>query len=345
MSKGGRKMAVTINDIAKAAGVAPSTVSRVVNNSPLISEETKIRIRAILKEMNYTPNSIGKQLAMQSSFNVGFLINTSSKDNFLDPFFYDIIGGAQSIVLSSAYDLTLGNISYLDSNEHFLNRFVYSKKVDGLIIHVSIVNKDIIQELNESEFPYVIIGKPKEKNKASWVDIDNTVGGELAANHLLEQGYNNIAFIGGTKDEPVSFSRLLGYKKVLDKLDIRENQGYIKGGLGTEADGYRLMRDLLSMDNPPDAVICINNYTAFGVLKAVKEKGLRIPEDIGILTFDNFPLAPYMDPPLTCLKINTFELGKVAGEILMDKLKNKTNTFENKLLIPELIVRESSLRK
>lgn len=335
-------MANTIRDIAKAAGVSPSTVSRVVNDSPLISEETKIRVREILKELNYTPNSIGKQLAMQSSFTIGFLINTKSKDNFLDPFFFDMIGGSESVVLSKKYDLSICNTNYLQSDEDFLSRFVYSKKVDGLIIHVSIINKHIVEELNRLEFPYVIIGQPKKGLKGSWVDIDNAAAGELAANHLIDSGYKNISFIGGTKDEPVSFNRLKGYRNILGKFGMEEKQNYIKGGLGTEQDGYNLMNELLSMDKAPDAVICINNYTAFGAMRAIKEKGLTIPDDIGIVTFDDFPLAPYTTPPLTALRIDTFKLGKLAGDMLMEKIENKHSSLKSEVLVPELVIRTSS---
>ncbi|MBC2579517.1 LacI family DNA-binding transcriptional regulator [Clostridium sp. DJ247] len=337
-------MNVTIHDIAKIAKVSASTVSRVINDNPSISEETKKRIRAIMKELNYTPNSIGKQLAKQSSFTVGFLINTESNDVVLDPFFYDIINGSQSIILPKNFDITICDITYLKPDENILSKFVYSKKADGLIIHVSIINKKIIEQLNELNYPYVIIGKPKENASISWVDADNITAGEIATKHLIEQGYRKIAFIGGTKNEPISSNRIKGYKNILSQLNVKQDTKYIKETVGIKIDGYADMMSLLNLDNPPDSVICINNYAAFGALEALNQKGLNIPKDIGIVTFDDFPLAPYTTPQLTALRIDTFELGKLAGEILMKKIEDSRVKSEIKIVLPQLIIRESSLK-
>lgn len=183
----GDNMTVTIRDIAKEAKVSPSTVSRVVNDSPLISQETKEKVRAIMKDLNYTPNSIGKQLAKQSSFNIGFLFSTQSKEVLLDTFFYDIIRGVQSVVFANDYDLTICDLNYLKSKQNFLERFVYNKKVDGVILHVSLVTPEVINSLEELGFPYVIVGQTEADT--TWVDIDNSMGGELAVTHLLDKGY------------------------------------------------------------------------------------------------------------------------------------------------------------
>lgn len=336
----GDNMTVTIRDIAKEAKVSPSTVSRVVNDSPLISQETKEKVRAIMKELNFTPNSIGKQLAKQSSFNIGFLFSTQSKEVLLDTFFYDIIRGVQSVVFANDYDLTICDLNYLKSKQSFLERFVYSKKIDGVILHVSLVSPEVINSLEELGFPYVIVGQTEAET--TWVDIDNSMGGELAVTHLLDKGYKKISFISGTQDESISNHRLEGYKRTLKNKHIKLNKDYIVVGEGTEEDGYNHMQELLALENPPDAVICINNYTAIGALRAIQEKSLSIPQDIGVLTFDNFPLAPYVNPPLTCIQVDTFELGHVASELLMKKVTSNFQENENKVLFPKLIPRKST---
>ena len=335
-------MNATIKDIAKAAGVSPSTVSRVVNDSPLISEETKIKIRKLMKEMNYTPNMIAKQLATQNSFNVGFLINTDSKECFMDPFFYEMVGGIQSVLSAKGYELSLCNIKYIESNDNFISRFISSKKVDGLIIHVSIMNKKVAAKLNSLDFPYVVIGQPEENLDVSWVDINNFKAGEIAVNHLITQNYKNIAFIGGTLDESVSLNRKNGYLNALKESAFIQKDYYMKESMGTQEDGYNIMKDLLNLVDPPDAVIGINNFTTFGALTAIKESNLKIPEDIALVTFDDHPIAPYTTPTLTSLNININELGVFAADMLMDLISKKIKGKKAIIISPELSIRESS---
>lgn len=336
-------MNATIKDIAKAAGVSPSTVSRVVNDSPLISEETKVKIRKLMKEMNYIQNISARQLATQSSFNIGFLINSNSKECFMDPFFYEMVGGIQSVVSAKGYELSICNINYIESNDNFINRFINSRKVDGLIIHVSIINKKIVDKLNALNFPYVVIGQPIESLNVSWVDIDNKKAGEIAVNHLLLQQYKKIAFIGGTQDESVSFNRKKGYLSALRHNNIAENDCYIRESMGTQEDGYNIMKDLLKLDNPPNAVIGINNFTTYGALIAIKENNLNIPSDIALVTFDDHPIAPYTTPTLTSLNINIKELGVFAGDMLMDLMSKKITGKKATIISPELSIRDSSM--
>ncbi|MEK0312445.1 LacI family DNA-binding transcriptional regulator [Cohnella sp. 56] len=340
-------MKTTINDIARAANVAKSTVSKVLNDAPTISEATKAKVRAIMKELQYTPSSIATQLAKQSSMNIGFIMNFDRKDDFLNPFFYSLLGGAESVTFEHRYELTIANIT--NSNEDFMNRYVYSKKLDGMLINPSFLNRDVVSELERLEFPYVIVGQPKEDYGADsdWVDIDNNEGGRIAANHLLEQGYARIAFLGGVPGEAISRNRLAGYQNVMSgaRRDLVSDNPYIRQGETNEATGYRLMNELLDLDAPPDAVICVNNFIAFGVLKAAQERGVRIPEQLGIVTFDNFPLAPYTTPALTALEIDTFSLGVLATNVLFGKLGLiQAADAELRSIKPELIVRQSSLR-
>lgn len=296
-----------------------------------------------MKDMKYFPNSIGKQLAKKSSFNIGFLINTSSKDTLLDQFFYNIIIGSQSLILPANYDLTICDIHYLAEHESFLERFVYSKKVDGLIIHSSILNKENIEELNSMNFPYVVLGQPSAAENVSWVDIDNISACEEAVRFLIKKGYKYPAFIAGSSDEPISNNRFKGYTKAASDLNIPNYRSLIKFGIGTEEDGYNLMKELLKSNTIPDSVICINNYTALGALNALKETSLNIPKDFGILTFDSYPLAPYTSPAITSIHINTLELGKLAAQVLLNKLSNTSDNNKANMLLPEIIERQSTI--
>lgn len=338
-------MKLTITDVAKAANVSKSTVSKVINNHPSIPYETKQRIQKIMDDLNYIPNSMAQSLAQNSSYNISIIIDVSKRTYFLNQFFYNILGGAESISSSRNYEVTICNVNSMDSNEDFLNRFVYNRKSAGIIIPSSVANKNILQKLNDCNFPYVVIGQPTKSSQISnlsWVDINNTVAGELATEHLIEQGCKRIAFIGGKKDEPIAFSRLTGYKNVLLNLKIAENKQYIKEGNSDENSGYNLMEELFVLPEQPEAIICVNNFVAYGALKSIKQHGLRIPEDISIVTFDNYPLAPYTTPTLTCLDIDTFELGVIATTMLINKIEDPDSSNTINLISPKLLVREST---
>lgn len=337
-------MAITIRDIAKLAKVSASTVSRVINDDPRISEKTKKKVKKIIEEMNYIPNSMAKQLVMKTSFNIGFLFNSHINTLPLDFYFYNMIGGLQSVIFSNNYELTICDFSYLKPTENLLERFVYNKRVDGVVLHATVVNADIINRLNEIDFPYVVIGNTNLDFCSAWVDIDNNFAGKLACKHMLDMGYRKIAFIGGTDTETVSNQRIEGYKNQLISSNISVNSQYIINGMGTKEDGYYCMKKLLQLDPFPDAVICINDYTAFGAIRALKETNLKLPEEVGIITFDNFPLAPYMTPSLTSIDIDTFMLGKRAGEIIMERIKgNKIHKQES--ISPGIILRDSTARE
>lgn len=332
---------VTINDIAKAAQVAKSTVSKVLNDAPTIPEATKQKIRAIMAQMNYIPSSSAVTLAKQSSFNIGLLVDLSRKHDFLNQSFYNIIGGVETVVGMLDYELTIGNAG-AGSGNSFMKRLVLNKKVDGLIMDNSILTEPIAEQLNELHFPFVSIGGLAGDDSVSWVDIDNTLGAEMIVEHLALQGYSRIAFVGGAANEPIFTNRYTGFAKALRKFGKPVDEEYVKNGPADEAQGYRLTKELLALDNPPDAVVCMSNFAAFGALKAIRERGLSIPSEIGIVTFDDYPLAPYTTPPLTSLHIDTFELGVTAGTMLKQRIADPRQPVEVRLIEPALIVRESS---
>lgn len=336
-------MKTTINDIAKAANVAKSTVSKVLNDAPTISEATKRKVQAIMKELNYIPSSIATQLARQSSRNIGFLMNFDRKDDFLNPFFYSLLGGAESVTFENHYELTISNIH--NRGDDFMNRYVYNKKVDGMLINPSALDQETVEKLEELTFPYVIVGQPKEDYGVTWVDYDNIAGGRIATDHLLQQGYSRIAFIGSKPDDSISHNRFRGYERVVLPLQGGESNQYIRLTGQTEEFGYRMMEELLALETPPDSVICVNNLIALGALKAAKDRGIRVPQDLGIVTFDNYPLAPYTTPALTALEIDTFELGVLSTKVLFDKIADKPLPQSFYTLQPRLIIRESTNRK
>lgn len=336
-------MKVTISDIAKAANVAKSTVSKVLNDSPKISQETKRKVRDIMKQMNYTPSSIATGLARQSSCNIGLLVDMSKESEFLNQFFYNIIGGIESVIGPRKYELTISNVQHSDQEGDFLKRLVRSKRVDGIIANNSVLTDELSRELNQLEFPYISIGEIT--SPGSWVDFDNEMGGRMLTGHLLEQGYSAIAFIGGQQDEKIFTYRFNGYLQGLHQAGLTANSNWIVNGRADEHDSYQAALKLLQSEEKPDSIVCMNSYVAFGVLQAAKELGVDVPSQLGITTFDEYPLSRYTTPPLTSLNIDTFKLGVSSGHLLMERIQGGDMNSRYLLLEPELIPRESTMRR
>ncbi|MNO67233.1 HTH-type transcriptional repressor CytR [compost metagenome] len=344
-------MKVTINDIAKAANVAKSTVSKVLNDSPNISKATKERIRAIMKEMNYIPSSIATGLAKRKCNNIALMIDLSRRNDFLNHFFYNIIGGVESVVGAHDYDLTICNVTQGESRK-FLNRYVLSQKADGMIIDTSILEKEVAADLEKMRYPFVVLGDWEAKQKFPCVDIDNRLGAVKITEHLLAGGYRRIAFIGGQKNESLFSRRFNGYSEVLRRQGYGVNPVWSFPDGNTEEIGYGIVKKLLRLPILPDALICMNNYVAFGALRSLQEEGFSVPEKMGIVTFDNEPLAPYTTPPLTSLNMDTFGLGVKAAEVLMTIIQDCSDKEEPELddsvyltwLEPQLVIRKSSVK-
>ncbi|MBW4082315.1 LacI family DNA-binding transcriptional regulator [Paenibacillus sp. S150] len=336
-------MKATISDVAKAANVAKSTVSKVLNDSPKISKETKRKVREIMKQMNYIPSSMATGLARQSSHTVGLLIDMSKESEFLNQFFYNIIGGIESVIGPLGYELTLCNIQQHAAEGHFLNRLVLNQRVDGIIANNSVLTEELSRELDRLAFPYVSIGEMDIA--ASWVDFDNEAGGRMLTGHLLERGYSSPAFIGGERNERIFSRRANGYLQALQQSGRAVRQDWIINVQADEHEGYRAARELLQGEDRPDSVVCMTNYLAFGVLKAARELGIAVPGQLGVAAFDEYPLSRYTTPPLTSLNIDTFRLGVTSGQWLMGHIQGSRTAAQQQLLEPELIVRESTAKR
>ncbi|MDF2884268.1 MAG: LacI family transcriptional regulator [Clostridiaceae bacterium] len=336
-------MAITIKDIAKIAGVSPSTVSKVINDSPTIPFSTKVRIQAIMKEQNYYPNQIAKNFAQQSSYTLGVVIPIKKTFAFTNPYIYEILGGIEQIATENGYLLTLINADSVVESRNSLEKLVQEKRVDGLIIDVSVINGNIIKRLNSLKFPYIVLGKPENDKEVCWIDMNNILAGEIATKRLIEQGYKKVAFIGdGSVSNTISHNRLEGYKSILNQYKLPIEEDYIEFGNANNNDGYTITQKLLKLKNPPDSLVCTSCFMAFGIIKAVKENGLKIPDDIGIISFDRYPLSEYMDPMLSVVDIDVFEMGVHTATTLINKIKNPNLQIQYTMLSPSLIANKST---
>jgi Transcriptional regulators len=338
-------IATTINDIAKAAHVAPSTVSRVVANSSLISEKTRRRVLEIMKEMDYHPNMIARSLVRQSTHIIGTMIPGTSEKAFQIPFFAEILRGITSRADQHGYRILLSNIGSSEEESKSISDLVNGRIVEGLILMTSSLNDQSVDELVSMNFPFVIVGRPEAANeqRLNWVDNDNCEAGYMLARHFIEAGHRNIAFIGVSNEHMVMLDRFNGYKKALAEAGLPYNEKLIVQGrfMEDKDNGYEMMKTLMERSQPFSGVIASDDFQAFSAINFLTECGLSVPGDIAVAGFNNVPQSEYYVPSLTSVEVHPYELGERSFEILIKCLEDKQSDRIHQFVRVDLIKRKS----
>lgn len=338
-------MAVSIKEIARAAGVSTATVSRVINNSPKLSPKTRDKVLRTMKEMNYVPNSLARGLSSQKALNVALLINIEQPSSFHNPFFYEVMHGIETAVYKRGLSLIIASSRGEDKQE-IVEWLMNEKRMQGIIIPSSLADVKLLNLLRKRRFPFVVIGKFVEDVKpVSWVDINNQQGGEQAVAHLFQNGYERIALICGGLDKLFNLDRVEGYRRALGRHQMAVKAEWIIETDGSKEQAYLAMKGLLQSEDCPDAVICGDNILSFGVMKATQEMNVSIPNDLGLVSFDNYPLATLVEPSLTSIHIDVFQMGEMAANSLL-ALIDKPDASQQQMLISTTVeVRESSIKE
>jgi DNA-binding LacI/PurR family transcriptional regulator len=333
----------TIKDVAKKAGVSPSTVSRVIAGSNRISQETKERVRRAMEQLGYVPNAIARSLARSNTHTIGFTMCRREDQVFSNPFFPEAIRGMSAVAQEKDYNILL-SISLTPEEElKKCLQLVRERRVDGLILSTSRVRDPLIEALVKEDAPFVVIGRSADQPVRS-VNNDNVKAGYQATLHLLDQGYRHIAYISGPQNLVVSVDRLTGYKQALIERGIPVVPERIEVAEISEEGGTQAMYHLLEKGVPFDAVVAADDLLALGALRFAHEQGVHVPDELGIVGFNDTPIMSYTHPPLTSVRILSYQLGVEAMELLLEGLEHpeKAQTKKEILLPSELIVRKSS---
>ncbi len=337
-------MKITISDVAREAGVSKSTVSKAMNGHPSIPDVTKRMIMATIDRLGFIPNTSAKNLASRSTRNLALLTDLSRERNFADPFFLNILSGIEGVAFKADFEVTLCNVNHLDSSSAFLARYVFSHRADGIFIPGSILSALIVEELHRRNFPHVIIGQPLEYAYSNWTDLDNGLGAEMLIDHIAAKGYTRPAFITGLESGPITRQRVEGFNRAVRRHGFKSDQHWLIHGQSDREHGLSTAGLLLDSPNPPDSFICEDNLVASGVYTAIRQRGLSIPKDLGVVSFNDYPLAPYMEPPLTVVDMDTYGLGETACLALIEQVENPERRQRATLIKPEIIERESTRR-
>ena len=334
-------MGVTIKDVAEAAGVSISTVSKVLNGHYSISEKTAERVRGIMREMNYYPNANAQSFASGSNHTVVLLANLSPNAAFRNPHMFEIIAGLEEALCRRGYRLILRGAD-ATSACGIAEEIISRRSADAIAIHVGVMSHPLAAVLTRLRFPHIVLGAPDFESQVCWIDNSNTYSGAVAAGYLLSRGYRRLAFIGGRSYDLGSALRLQGVKQGLANGGERLEDQYIWLGESTRADGFRMTEGLLNQKQLPDAIICANNYIALGCVDAVLKREMRIPKDMGIMAFDDYPFSRIMEPPLTVVDINVRDMGAQAAKFLTDIIRHPNMQIQTYITTSNVIARGST---
>jgi len=333
---------VSIKDIAKAAGVSHSTVSRALRENPVVKPETRERIQRIALEMGYSPDAWARSLVMGETCTVGVVVTT-----IVDPFIAEVIQGIESTAYENGYTVILASSNSDPERELAAVRMLRSKRVDGIIVTSSRVGALYQQHLERVGVPVVLLNNHSEESGhyVYSVSVDNQHGGRLATRHLIERGHRRIAYVGGPAGTSSSMGRLAGYQQALVDAGIAPDPKLVVPGTGRAQSGEQAVTFLRARPELPTAVFCYNDMTAVGLLSAAREAGLSVPRDLAVVGFDDIPFAACVYPPLTTIAQPKFEMGQQAMQMLLALMAAPSPAeaqVSDIVVQGQLIVRESS---
>lgn len=337
-------MAATIKDVARLANVSTATVSKVMNGSYSISQNTVERVNEAMLELDYHPNMRARNFSKQTTKTIAWITSLEKNVSFLNPHMFEIMCGLEKVLSKKGYSLLVKNLAAEDAVDYIAGMY-REKMTDGFVIHASVISPELDTLIYEKGIPHLVVGIPSFTNHFSWIDIDNRLAGELAARFILEQGYQSLAYIGGTEEDKISMHRLEGVMSVLKQHDLIVPKGHVMQGASVCDSGYAMTEQVLDNHERPQAIICANNYIAYGCMNALRDRGVEVPKGMGVITFDEFPFSEILKPQLTVVNIDVFDLGVQAGKYILQKLKTPNLHIQSYITFPEVIVRNSTLKQ
>lgn len=333
---------ITVKDVAKIAGVSTATISRVINNKGKVKSITRTKVEEAMKLLDYHPNSLAKSFASQRTNRIAFIVDIENEAAFANPFFYQIQFAIEKYLAKNGYSLSIYNKNNQDDKSGLIDRLVFEKQVDGVILHSLLLSKKLVNSLKKSGLSFVCIGEPTDKHEVDWVDINNHQAGQLAAEHLINDDYKNILVISNGEKDLFNKKRLEGISKAFKskhKTIIHENL-VIDNHSFEEA--YSSIYSFLESNREVDAIISINNIYALAAERAVLDLGMKIPDEIGIITFDKYPVVEISLPQLTTVDIDVLSLGNSAAVMLLRNMEFESTVTTNMSLSVEVSPRNTT---
>ena len=326
-----------MKDVARLAGVSTSTVSHVINNNRFVSGQVREKVEQAIRELNYAPSALARSLKINQTRTIGMLLTASS-----NPFYSEVVRGVENSCYERGYSLILCNT---EGDEERMNRSLETlmqKRVDGLLMMCTETHLPSAEILNRyPSVPMVMMDWAPFEGRGDIIQDNALLGGELATQHLIDRGYTRIACIAGPQDKTPARLRLEGFHKAMASSGLPVLPGYVVDGDFEFQGGFNAMNQLLTLELLPEAVFTSNDAMAVGVYHALFQAGLRVPQDIAVMGYDNIELARYLTPPLSTIHQPKDELGELAIDTLIHRMSDPDASQQTLVLTPELVERGS----
>jgi LacI family transcriptional regulator len=333
---------VTLKDIAIDTGFSINTVSRALNDKAEVHAATKEKILAAASRLGYRANRLAKGLRSNKTGTIGVVVT-----DVANPFFSALVKGIAKAARELDYSIILQDSDENYAGEQEAIHVLLAEQVDGILITPVQSDKETIASLSQARFPFVLVGRYFQDLDTNYVVPDDYRGGLLATEHLLSQGYRRIAMVNGPLHISSARERFQGYADAQARHGIAVDRSLVVTGALTVGEGFDLARSILKRTPPPSAIVTYSDFVAFGVMQAVREVGLSIPEDVAVVGFDDVWMASCLQVPLTTIRSPKEELGRQAMQLLVRRLRDDQSTAEtDKLKLDvQLVIRESSQRR
>jgi DNA-binding LacI/PurR family transcriptional regulator len=333
---------VTIRDIAAELGLSVSTVSKALNDYPDIGPKTRELVKETAQRMGYRPSAAARSLRTRRTDTIGLIFCIIDR-HLTDPYYLDLLASIGEESSRHGFDLLLSACTDRETERVAYERMVGGQRVDGMILTGTRYEDERIAYLVEKEFPFVALGRSEQDGDFPYVDVDGAKGVSEGVQHLIDQGYQRIGFVGLPEELICAEHRCQGYQSALERngLAIDPRLGIHCEHLTQEA-GYEAVQDLLELDEPPDAACVCSDEMAIGAMRAVQERGLDVGRNFGIVSFDDIPMAAQVRPPLTSIRQPMYEVGTRLCHMLIKLIRGEHLAERHVILEPTLVVRESS---
>ena len=326
----------TIYEVSKLAGVSLATVSRVINDSGKVTPKTREKVLAAIEELGYRPNSMAQSLASKRSNSVGILI-----PELHGPFFGVMLSSIEK-ELRDADKRVIITAGHSDENkERDCIEFLLGSSCDALILHVYSVSHEYLVELNKGPVPIIVLNNYVPEMPDNCIFLDNEHGGYLATKALLDHGHTSLAYISGPHWKSDSFKRLSGHKRALQERDLTFDEKLVVEGDFEEASGRAAMLQLLSLNVPFTGVVCANDEMAAGAMDTARKQGLKVPDDISVIGYDNVNFTHYLHPKLSSIGCRISEMGQMAARSVLKNAYGRTDLEIQNSFKPRLVLRDS----
>jgi LacI family transcriptional regulator len=339
LQKGGKSL-VTIYDIAKQADVSAMTVSRVINNTGRISEATRVKVRKVMEELNYVPNTVARSLVLQETKILSLLIT-----DITNPFYTTVARGAEDAAKRFGYKLLFGNSDENLAKEKDYLEMILSTRVDGVLYSpAGDSSLEHLKLLKSRNIPFVLLDREVPGIETDMVLGDSKEGARKLVEHLIDLGHTRIALVNGSSDTSTARARYIGYKEALKLRDLPFDPELVVEVTYRGVEDEQALTPLLDLEQRPTAIFAANNFLALDIIRFLRKEGLSVPGDISLVCYDDLGFASELNPFLTVAAQPAYQFGSLGMQLLVERIQGIANPAWNRILLPsEILIRSSAL--